>query len=1011
MFNWFKKWGTGNDAFFNAGMEGHMEHYMATGTGRVTKHVDPKTGEKSVLYWNYQHMWKYDYNAWNKMWWEKNNPNWQPDLGPRGPKTPPPDNDRPDEGSPQGPGDPTSPILPDTAMALGAGGGGGQMGKLNTPVVSQTAAFYDSTTQWVTAANQILDPTYGDVDSEHTNLADFLARPVITGVFNWTLSATVGQTIFSFNPWVEFLSNTQVSGKISNFFALRGTMHVKFTINGTAFHFGRAYCHYNPYHLTDNTLQTGSVSIPNQRFLLTQRPGCYLDPTESAGGEVICPFFHFENGLNLTDASVQQMGLMQVTIITPLALANGGTEPASIVVSCWMDNVELCVATASAPILTLPTNNEETTPPEIVVAEGAISEVSSTIASVAGALKVIPIMAPFATATEMGMTAFSKIAGIFGFCREIAPTVIMRNKPTYLSNLASTEDPDGCLKLAVDNQQELCLDSRTVGLHGIDELTIMSIAGREALIDNFDWNSTQIPNVVLRQYRVTPVYRTATSTSTGFNILPSPVYFAAAPFQFWRGTLIFRIVIVASAMHKGRLRVTWDPATGNDNNASFMNTKINRIVDLSQQRDFEIPIRWNQTAPYKAVTPPNFGEAFFNPTIAPNPLYDNGVLTIQVYNTLTNISDAATRSPMVLAYIRAGEDFEVAGPTVSNIRDYKAFSNDLPAPSPPLRSTAESNPIFVPTDTVAAEGETLDSAMQEEHSPMEGNIPRPMASYAEGDAEMGQPVGASDSPLLEVGNINEMPQKNRVFFGEVIASFRSLIKRYNIYRHEPIADLPADTTIAYGIAGSWFPADGGGSLTGFNGPFLDFDANGFGYNFCGFTLLNYLAPAFAGMRGSIRYKVKLDNTSGNDMGITQVTRVPNMSYSSRGVGFAMTDSQNQYYYGAISNIVPTHAGALATDMRNNPTLEFELPWYSPSRFTAARNIQAYRADISTGNLPGYVVQGVATNRTNDPSWVTMTTYVAAGDDFDLFWFINTPIFLVGQDPTAAYKPFNTQTPT
>lgn len=999
-----------------------MEHYMSTGTGRVQKHVDPKTGQKYVLYFNYQHMWKYDYDAWNKMWWHKNwfggNP--KQDAPPNDEHQAPPDNNDgapPDNnnGTPPDntvPNDPNQPIMPEPAASGAFGGGGGQMGKLYDPVVSQTAAFYDSTTQWVTAANQILDPTYGDVDSDHSNLADFLARPIIIGTYNWILAATAGSNILTFNPWSEFLTNQQVFGKITNFFALRGTMHVKFTINGTAFHFGKAYCHYNPYHLTDNTIQNGTVSQPNRRFIITQRPGCYLDPTESSGGEIVCPFFHFENGLNLTDASVEQMGQVQVTIITPLALANGGTEPVSIVATAWMDNVELCVATAAATTIVVPTaDEEEKLPPEIVVAEGAISEVSSTIASVAGALKVIPVMAPFATATEMGMTAFSKIAGIFGFCRQIAPTMIIRNKPTFISNLASTEDPDGCLKLAVDNAQELCLDSRTVGLHGIDELTIMSIAGREALIDAFDWSSSQGANQVIRQIRVTPIYRTSNSTSTGFNVIPSPVYFAAAPFQFWRGTLIFRFVVVASAMHKGRLRITWDPASGDENGPSFMNTKINRIVDLSQQRDFEIPVRWNQTAPYKAVPTPIQGEIFFAPSLFPQPRTDNGVISVQVFNTLTNISDAATRSPQVLVYVRAGEDFEVAGPSVSNIRDFKSFSNDLPAPVPAHRTTTESNPIFVPSDIVKAEGTTLDSAMQEEHSPMEGSTPRPMASYAEGQADMGQPVGASDAPLMEIGNLNEMPQKNRVFFGEVIASFRSLIKRYNIYRHEPIADLPADTTVAYGIAASWFPVDGGNSLTGFNGPFLDEAANGTRYNFCAATLLNYLAPAFAGMRGSMRYKVKLDNTSGNDVGVAQVVRIPNMSYATRGVGFALNDSAGQYYYGAISNIVPTHGGALATDMRNNPTLEFELPWYSPSRFTAARNVQGYRADISTGNLPGYAIQGLVSNRTNDPSWITMTTYVAAGDDFDLFWFINAPVFLVGQDPTAAYKSFVTVAPT
>jgi len=51
--------------------------------------------------------------------------------------------------------------------------------------------------------------------------------------------------------------------------------------------------------------------------------------------------------------------------------------------------------------------------------------------------------------------------------------------------------------------------------------------------------------------------------------------------------------------------------------------------------------------------------------------------------------------------------------------------------------------------------------------------------------------------------------------------------------------------------------------------------------------------------------------------------------------------------------------------------------------------------------PGFNLQGTLSNATNDDGWLYTTQHVAAGDDFNLYFFVNTPVFFFYSDPQGA----------
>jgi hypothetical protein len=85
---------------------------------------------------------------------------------------------------------------------------------------------------------------------------------------------------------------------------------------------------------------------------------------------------------------------------------------------------------------------------------------------------------------------------------------------------------------------------------------------------------------------------------------------------------------------------------------------------------------------------------------------------------------------------------------------------------------------------------------------------------------------------------------------------------------------------------------------------------------------------------------------------------------------------------------------VATNLGINNTLEVELPYYMPKRFSTARTISAQQLDSNS-----HVVYTAEASGENDPTIRHLKSlatnyqqYDAVGEDFTLFFFTGVPIY-------------------
>ena len=227
---------------------------------------------------------------------------------------------------------------------------------------------------------------------------------------------------------------------------MRGKLHLKVLINGSPFQYGLARVAYQPLlGLVSDKVRTNTTSNLPLRIPYSQMPGFYIDPSKNQGGEMECPFFYHKNWLDITNnQDVLNMGTATIVIYAPLNVAiPTATAFVNIRVVAWLSEVELM-----GPTSKLALQSDE-------YGKGTISAPASAVAAAAGMLTKIPVIGRFARVTQIGASAISSMASVFGFTN---PPVISDVQPIYqmsAPHLATSDISVPYQKLALDPKTEL----------------------------------------------------------------------------------------------------------------------------------------------------------------------------------------------------------------------------------------------------------------------------------------------------------------------------------------------------------------------------------------------------------------------------------------------------------------------------------------------------------------------------------------------------------------------------
>lgn len=787
----------------------------------------------------------------------------------------------------------------------------------------QQVGFFDSVPGWTTTVPSAPDGTFSISGSDMASLSEFFARPIKVSTFAVDIGSTFSA---SFNPWSNYFTNAAVQRKLENFSFLRCKLYCKIVINATPFMYSALYVSYLP-HQSEAAYADGVMTSEDAHLCrMSQRPSLILDVSKNQSGCLCLPFVHYRNWLDVGKLNdFTNFGRIDLRLAEILQSANGATNgQLNISVYTWASDVQLCVPTTQ---LAMQGEIEE-------AASGPISGPASSVAAIAGRLSDVPVLGPYAKATQIAAGGIAAIARLFGLSRVVQTSAPQFMKASGFANLASTETTDTAYSLALTSKQELCVDPRTVGLDNTDELTISSIATREAYFGQFLWNENQTSGTILFSGYCNPFYRVKQVISTLNHLLPLPAYFAAYPFQFWRGDIVFHLRIVCTPYHRGRLMLVWDPRGLPSTSVDVTNIANVEIIDISTTRDFEVTIPYSHLQPFLPSIPvdsPDF-EAWAAGTIVYSGSSNNfGIFQIRVLNDLTSPADAAPVT--VLMSMRMGDNFAVAAP--------RALT-----------------PTYEAGYTITNQGDV------------------------ENEVEFTTQEAETTAEILDVKD--PVDDLYHVYFGEQVLSFRALLKRYAL-SCDFNEEINAQAGWAWLVVRRWlsyFPAPCGdvSDAIGSGAP---------GFNRVELTVYQWLQHAFLFRRGSHRWKHQIEGPLGE-------AYVGLMNYDTQNAdgstyllkGFDATLYPNRSPYTQNTSTIATST----FDTAHGQMVEVDLPWYSPRRaaFCAIENNMS-GAESSAGGYLNYSVLFRANAPTNNTKErFSVRSYFAVGNDFNFFFFLNTP---------------------
>jgi len=836
-------------------------------------------------------------------------------------------------------------------------------------------------------------------------LNNFFERPVVIYHQRWYTNTPYNVALDVWDLWSK---DASVRAKLNNYAYFKGTLHLKIAFSGSPYNYGKAMASYQPYAMYNDNLSTYDSALVNSiagveyvrhsyHNYLSQAPGvCYFDYKENKPTEIEIPFISHKNKFRLFDGlnsvitpttsyddflEAGELRLVTLNVIKDTQETLNGFVP--VVVYAWVSNIELSSITSTDVNITAESkeifteaksgrrkrrmeeaddsSDDESETPQSTgkthaslgqrvldnikrgvndeyAQPGPISNVASAVANAGDALSSVPVIGDFAKATSTVARGIGKVATMFGWSRPVVleDPVFVKNVP--FQNGACTVGKETTFKISLDPKQELCVDQSLGGMM-TDQMAIKEIAARETYLCTMEWADTNLElNHTIFKSLVTPMlYTPGTAELFGgvFNRVhqPTAMEFAATPFQSWRGRVRFRFEINCSQFHRGKLIFTYDPNFAQHVLISSHDSKLNQqnsvILDIQEAQDITFDIDWAYPRSWAAV-----GEAYKN-----HP------------GSWTNFGDD--------------------GPAISD------FSNWRDKDVNGFIEVRPFNNLVQPTATSPVSINVYVSCPDLEVNRLsEENIPTSRDIYTQ----------SKDVTVTSLNKTGEVVT-DKIFldhYGERIASFRSLLKRY--VTTDSASVTFGGTKLAQFRAGAtMYPVN-----------ILPVGEPSPNYAFKRDNLFSYLKPAFMGVRGGYRHRLCF-TSSGQEVGYTRAS----MDVSSgtlQPLDLTLTKLEPGNHLDFTGNQRAKLSGSLTFHQATNGGIEFEIPFYSRNLFNFAfANDYAFNTvlddDLGYDKDFGsnyFTVVKTLLGTSGDTVYVQQDT--ASAEDFSFFRFQGAPFW-------------------
>nr|QJI53797.1 MAG: hypothetical protein 2 [Marnaviridae sp.] len=812
-------------------------------------------------------------------------------------------------------------------------------------VTSQTVTFTDNEGGAVYEA-----PTSDNVvalvdNTDDIALGTFLSRPTLLNTYTWS-SATSISILQTFNPWQLFLNNTIIKRKIENYAFMRAKMRIKVLVNGTPFQYGAVRVCYRPLNgFVENKVRFAPATNLPELVPYSQMPGFFIYPQANAGGEMELPFFFHKNWLDITsNTEVDGFGQLLLVLYSPLKVANtGASSSVTIRTYGWLTDVKLMGSTVK---LTLQADDE--------YGNGPISKPASALASMASLMTKVPLIGRYARATEIGASAVSRIAAMFGFTNVPVIADVHAYAPMNGPMLASSHIGAPIQKLTLDPKQELSIDPTPHGIGNMDEMALTYLKTKESYFFQVSWSTANTVGTQLFNTRINPWLVTQrdvlnfASATVGKRVWHIPLSYIAALFKHWRGDIIIRMKVVCTKYHKGRLKISYDPIGDISSTDAPENSVYTEILDIGESDDVEFVIPYHQDTAWMEMNNDlneNYTAGLAN---APRRGIDNGTITIRV---LTALTAPISSTVDLMFFAKGGANFEFA-----NIEEFiGSENNNYTVPSFfPLQAEDKTNVV---STTIM----------------------------------MGQPTLT-------------LPERYALNFGEATHSLRDLLHRSVVV--DTVAPAPGTAGAAVVMRKRYARMP---YTPGYQTPFATSALNvvagagGFGYAFNGMHPMPYVAGMYLGYRGGTNYTVTPCTDQYNFMDDIRVTRITSNFGLSTNTPYldsstTLTDgsslSARALFYGRGQHIRDGTSGLAITSNRTNASVQFMIPDYNRFNFSLVNPSLYPRGSTEDGTVNQGALLSYTPKRPTSTEFgnttISVMSAAAAAPDFTCLYFLCCP---------------------
>ena len=379
--------------------------------------------------------------------------------------------------------------------------------------------------------NLVVDETKNDMSEQQIDYVSLAERFQWTETILWNTNQGLSTVLGSYNvPW-DLLSSTANRNPFQQFVYWRGTVKLKFQLQSNMFQQGSLIAWFVPVTSFDELAANGSL---DNRTSQTVVPHVIMQAGASRNATLEIPFVHYLERLDPGDASTTSLGTLVISVFNRLKtgdLASGDMLNCKLSVFASFPNSQFQVIA--------PTTVE-------IIPQGAVAstmkDVGDNITGVIG--KTID----FADKNADKIAAVGALGGLDRPNCGINTSQFVAKKYPELANACN-----------VDQNQVLALyPNRTCEMAPIDvgcnedEMSFAHLRSLRSLLGTYEWEAKQQAGDTILTGLLVPTPGAISTILSGI-FTPTMLEYTTLPFALWRGGLRYRIQIIGSKVHTGRL--------------------------------------------------------------------------------------------------------------------------------------------------------------------------------------------------------------------------------------------------------------------------------------------------------------------------------------------------------------------------------------------------------------------------------------------------------------------------